>query len=92
MSKKSDLKKWAKIREKGKWNYIFNHGIIRFGLSTWAIMMVYFWFFQPSELRLTFILVSLITFPLAGLVWGRWMWYYLEKLYSKMSKSHADET
>ncbi|NQT63803.1 MAG: hypothetical protein HQ556_12645 [Candidatus Marinimicrobia bacterium] len=92
MHKKPDFKKWAEIREKGKWNYIFNYGIIRFGLSTWVIMMVYFWFFQPFEGLLIFTLVSLITFPLAGLVWGRWMWFYLEKLYSKMSESNKVAT
>ncbi|MBT5268904.1 MAG: hypothetical protein HOL70_05595 [Candidatus Marinimicrobia bacterium] len=88
MGKESNLKKWSEIRKKGKWNYIINHGILRFGLSTWVMILIYFWLFQPSELRLTFTLVSLITFPLAGLAWGRWMWFYLEKLYSRLPVSN----
>ncbi len=91
MFKTANRKKWSEIREKGKWNYIFNYGVIRFGISTWAIMMVYFWVFQPFEERLIFTFISLITFPLAGLAWGRWMWYYLEKLYSKLPDSKEDQ-
>jgi len=91
MAKKPDLKKWTDTRSKGKWNYIINYGILRFGISTWAIMMIYFWLFEPMEGLLTFTFVSLITFPLAGLIWGRWMWYYLEKLYAKHLDSQEDQ-
>ncbi|MBT3254028.1 MAG: hypothetical protein HN995_10205 [Candidatus Marinimicrobia bacterium] len=91
MFKTTNRKKWSEIREKGKWNYILNYGVLRFGISTWTIMMVYFWVFQPIEERLIFTVVSLITFPLAGLAWGRWMWFYLEKLYSKLPDSNEDQ-
>jgi len=91
MPEKPDLKKWADIREQGRRNYIFKYGVIRFGLSTWAIMTLYVWIFQPFDERLVFTFVSLFTFPLAGLIWGRWMWYYFEKLYARVSPSYGDQ-
>lgn len=92
MFNKPDLKKWTEIREKGKWNYIFNYGIIRFGSLTWAMMMVYVWGFEPFDERLIFTFVSLITFPLAGMIWGQWVWYYFENFYSRPSESNEDQS
>ena len=86
-NKNPDLHKWSEVRKKGKWNYIFKYGVLRFGLITWILILAYFWFFQPAELRLIFFLVTLVTFPLGGIVWGRWMWFYLEKLYARLPDS-----
>ncbi len=91
MSNESNLRKWVEVRKKGKWSYIFNYGVLRFGISTWAMMMVYFWVFHPFEERLIFTIVSFLTFPLAGLAWGRWMWYYMEKITSRLSTPDGDE-
>ena len=93
MSKISDaeLAKWAEIREKGKWKYIFDYGLLRFGLSMLIFFLTYIWLFQPNIFGLPLILVSALIFPVAGIAWGRWMWFYLEKLHSKMLKTHEGE-
>ncbi len=93
MSKISDaeLAKWAEIRERGKWKYIFDYGLLRFGLSMLIFFLTYIWLFQRDIFGLPIILISALIFPVAGIAWGRWMWFYLEKLHSRLSVSNDDQ-
>ena len=86
-----DLEKWADVREQGKWKYIINYGLLRFGLSMLIFFLTYIWLFQPNIFGLTIILISAIIFPLSGIAWGIWMWFYLEKVFSRMPVSHEDQ-
>ena len=92
MSKNNDpeMAKWTKIRARGKWNYIFDYGFLRFGLSTMIFFLTYIWLFQSDIFGLPIILISVLVFPVAGIAWGRWMWFYLEKLHSRLSLSKED--
>ncbi|MEY4775570.1 MAG: hypothetical protein RL759_83 [Verrucomicrobiota bacterium] len=73
------------------WNFILKNGLLGFGLPLgllfWGIClplldMMLRWGSEFHLLRSAFLLtLSLILFPIAGIVWGYCMWIFLEKAY-----------
>jgi len=77
------VEKWEKTRTIG-----FLKFIIIYGALSWGILSGLFYFlitriFQPSTPVVKNLIVSLILFPVAGLLWGMTMWYIGEKRYKR---------
>jgi hypothetical protein len=86
--KNKNWDKWEITRAKGMWNYILIYGVLAWGLMTGLLFGISFPLYMMlcgSELNLprsAFLLtVSLILFPIGGIVWGYCMWIFVEKAY-----------
>jgi hypothetical protein len=70
------------------WNFILTYGFLGWGLTSgllFGICLALYMILCGSEFHLllsAFLLtVSLILFPIGGIVWGYCMWIFLEKAY-----------
>ena len=78
----AQLSRIEKIISKGKWHYIFFHGVIGWGVSTAVLFSLIQAFIKEIPFTETLAL-SFVLFPLGGIAWGALMWGYLTKSYDK---------
>lgn len=80
--------KWEEIRAKGKNHYIWNYGVLRWGLFMFIAMTIA----QSIKLSkadftlkrvLVIILTNLILFPIGGYFFGLLTWRSYEKKFNK---------
>ncbi|MBD7969239.1 hypothetical protein [Paenibacillus gallinarum] len=81
--KDSHLSKWERTRTKGKIKYIIFNGIIGWGVSTALIGTMLMTFVGTNQDFFHLLLLSLIAFPLAGILFGVSTWYWSESIYQK---------
>jgi phosphate/sulfate permease len=74
--------KLEKIIAKGKWHYIIVNGVLGWGVST-AVLFSLFQSFTSEQFFTDVIGLSIILFPLAGVGWGLFIWFYINKQYCK---------
>ena len=79
---KTGIERWKKIRMKGKWNYIFVHGMLLYGLFM-AILFSIFFSLAESASFLEFLPLSLVLFLVGGFIVGAIEWYWYENWYKK---------
>jgi hypothetical protein len=84
---KDKLEKWKKVRAKGKWHFVLKYGIFFLGVST-AILFILILPMVNKDVSFIMIFpVSIVLFPLGGLLWGTIMWTLSEHIYKKGKKS-----
>ncbi|MBN1796024.1 MAG: hypothetical protein JW804_05065 [Sedimentisphaerales bacterium] len=84
----SKFEKWAKIKEKGKADYIIKYGVLGWGVTTAILFSIVFSTIvsrmnKETSFLLTLLGLSLLVFPLGGIAWGYFMWNYMGKAYQK---------
>lgn len=79
----SKLEKLEKTLEKGKLKFVVLHGVLGWGVTT-AILFSVFQHLMGSSQTVSSIAVSLVAFPIGGMLWGIWMWHVLQKQYKKL--------
>ncbi|WOT04524.1 hypothetical protein [Shewanella youngdeokensis] len=72
------LLKLEKVLAKGKWHFVLFHGVLRWGVLT-ALLFCVFKYVTHAHCSWLTIKLAFITFPLAGMVWGAFMWWYLNR-------------
>ena len=91
---KTFVNNWSKIRENGKWKYIFLHGILLFGiiagLFSFLIEVLIWdtWDFKDF-ISLQYV-IHQSAFLIGGFFYGITTWYYYEKVYLKRTKQNTD--
>jgi hypothetical protein len=70
---------------KGKWNYILRHGVVGWGVMTAALFSLFQYYFGGEDFWST-AKFSFIAFPIGGIGWGAFMWWFLNKEYNKPVK------
>jgi hypothetical protein len=75
--------KLEKIIAKGKWHYIIVNGVLGWGVST-AVLFSLIQSFTSEESFADAIGLSIMLFPLAGVGWGLFMWFYINKQHCKV--------
>jgi len=92
--KTSQIQKWEKIRNKGKKKFIFQNGVLRWGLTTGLLFsVIMYWIGEPHTLLrfVSFLVLALIFFPIGGYFWGLWVWTASEKEHQKAIKKQSDK-
>ncbi|HLV49163.1 MAG TPA: hypothetical protein VKY35_08895 [Aliidiomarina sp.] len=79
--------KLKKIIKKGKWSYVLKYGVIGWGLLTAIAFSGVLHFIGSTPFSET-IVFSLIVFPIGGIFWGLFMWFYLSREYKKLEHSN----
>lgn len=75
------LKKWEKVRERGKTNFVFLHGVVFIGIPTIFLLIITSQLLNPGSLIIDIIYYS-IAGLIAGIVWGSLIWGSSENKYN----------
>lgn len=75
---KNNENKSNDIIKKGWFHYILVYGVLFWGFGT-AILFSLLQHFIGSTQTLSTLAISFITFPIAGIFWGAFMWFFVIK-------------
>lgn len=76
------FKKLAAINRKGFTRFVLVHGVIGWGVGTALLFSLIMWIFK-NESILHFLSISLIVFPIGGILWGSVMWVVINRKYKR---------
>jgi hypothetical protein len=72
------MKNIEDILSKGKWHFILVHGLLRFGI-TFFVLMIFWDYFANGEFLTERFLRHIILGIFSGLTWSAIMWFYFNK-------------
>ena len=81
---------WEKMRSGGKVRYVIYQGVLGWGLFMAIAMTVYALVARTAEPWLS-IAANFVVYPLAGGLWGLWMWSSSERYYRQESEQFGLE-
>ncbi|MBD0380182.1 hypothetical protein [Paenibacillus sedimenti] len=86
--KEKQRSKWEKLRAKGKKNFIIFNGVIGWGVPTAILFTFLMSFMENYSIRFNqdffeLLIISIVLFPIGGILFGLWVWGWTEKLYRK---------
>lgn len=76
------ITRWAQVRRQGMVRFVLVRGVLGWGLTTALIYSLLMWGIAGANPRVLLPL-SLLLFPLGGLLWGAAMWWLLERKYRR---------
>ncbi len=86
---KNSLDKWNKIINNGKKKFILKYGVLGWGFTTGIVYTIINYFTEQPIIIKEFIFISSITliiFPLLGILWGSFMFNYMRKKCNKVNQ------
>lgn len=83
MTRKEEQRaQWAITRQKGKARFILLRGVLGWGLTTAILYSLVLWLVLDTDIKML-LPISLVIFPMGGLLWGWSMWHFHERLFKK---------
>ena len=82
------LARWARIRRKGPLRFILLRGVLGWGLVAALVYSLVMWAVAGANLRVLLPL-SMVIFPIGGVLWGAAMWWFLERRYQREARLEA---
>ena len=76
----SDSEKWAKFSKLSRSQYVLRFGILGWGIPTAILFALVQSYRLGSDGFLFQLIPALIIFPLGGILFGRLMWWLMERL------------
>jgi hypothetical protein len=80
-SEEEKCQRWKTEKAKGKKNFIWKYGILRWGVFMFVCMTGFFHFALPDPNLVVILVPSLFIWALAGYCFGAAAWYMQEKKY-----------
>lgn len=72
--------KWEGIRKQGFLRFVLVRGVLGWGLGTAILYSLIMWL--VSDIAMSKLLpLALMLFPLLGLLWGAFMWWFIDRKY-----------
>jgi len=71
--------KWPQLKKLGRKQFILRYGVLGWGLPVAIGYSASMAHQQGWNTFLFFMIPSLIVFPLGGILFGKFMWYWLER-------------
>ncbi len=78
-----DLSKWEKIRQKGKWHFIFFRGVLGWGFVMYIFMTWFPILMNQQSINRFFVIWTAGLWLFFGFLWGLVTWHWCEKIYLK---------
>lgn len=75
--------KWAKFREQGRSRFVVRYGVLGWGVSTAILFSLWNGFSEGWDGFYFKLIPALVLFPLGGYLWGRFMWWFLERTHNR---------
>ena len=73
--------KWLEVRKWGKQDFIWKHGVLRWGIITGLTYALVMALLNPMQDVVWTMIIGLLLFPIAGRWVGKSMWEKAEKKY-----------
>jgi hypothetical protein len=80
---KTDPEKWAATRQLGRDAFVWRYGVLGWGISTGVLFAVVEGVQHGMQAGLVQLPIALTMFPLAGVLWGRAMWWFFERVHER---------
>lgn len=84
MVRRNHAQRIAAIVAKGRLHYMVFHGGLLWGTITAMVSALLMGFFNSWENFWTTLLISLIIYPIVGLVWGAFMFSAIERYHKRL--------
>ncbi len=79
---KARVERMEKVISQGRLRFILFRGVLGWGIPT-AVLFTLFQYFTGTPQTLITIAISMITFPIGGLLFGFVMWAFFRRQYAK---------
>ena len=77
--------KWKRTRLMGKTRFMWVIGFLGWGITTAVLFSVLMHYIQPDQQMWVRPLISLVLFPLVGLLWAHFVWLWSQKKYAQFT-------
>jgi hypothetical protein len=77
---KPDSERWAKFSKLGRTQYVLRFGVLGWGIPTAILFALIQSYRRGSDGFLVQLIPALIIFPLGGILFGRLMWWMMERI------------
>jgi len=81
------FQKWAVTREKGKWRFVLQTGVLAWGVPMFVIMTFFLNRRPDTPLSIGMIAISALIWAIGGACYGLAMWTVSERKYRKFLES-----
>ncbi|MGE3243755.1 MAG: hypothetical protein AB7I57_22000 [Pirellulales bacterium] len=78
---KSDPKQWSETRKLGQKTFVWRYGVLGWGVSTAVFFTALTGYKDGWSTMLINLPIAFAVFPLAGIAWGRFMWWFCERMH-----------
>ena len=83
---------WELLRADGRFSFVLSRGVIGFGTATFMLSTALScWVNDSGSISTASVHKDLITWPVAGIGFGLWMWYRNEKTYQRYMTDNPRE-
>jgi hypothetical protein len=93
---KNELKAWGRLRSRGFWHFVIVRGLVCWGILGGLMFSVLLWIvmgrvvFPDGELSIWSVLsVSMVGWPLSGLLLSPVLWVMCERVYKKAAEADS---
>jgi hypothetical protein len=76
---KSNSVKWDEIRKGGRRRFVLRYGVLGWGVSTGIFFSLWMGYCEGWDAFFFGLIPALVLFPLGGIAWGRFMWWFFER-------------
>jgi hypothetical protein len=77
------VQRWEKQRKAGIRKFIITRGVLGWGCLTAFMVSMLSWATNSSTWTVGHVIWNFLTYPIAGIFFGWWLWNYSEKKYTK---------
>lgn len=77
--------RWEITRHRGRWHYMWTRGALGWGVPFAAWMTAWKWWDTGVLPPPGLLALNLVVSVGGGLFWGAWMWWYLERLFRRLT-------
>ena len=87
----SKSEKWARTRRLGRKRFVWLYGVLGWGVPTAVLFSLLRAYAEGWEQLPVILAISLAIFPLGGVVFGRVMWWWLERMNRRSATTGTSE-
>jgi hypothetical protein len=77
-----DMAKWERTRRQGFQRFVWVRGLLGWGIPMGVLWWGAMTLFAPTPNPGQMLVLSLVIFPIGGLLWALWLWRIGEKRYA----------
>jgi hypothetical protein len=87
----SNSGKWEKLSKLGRSQFVLRYGVLGWGIPTAILFALWQSYANGFDGFLFKLIPALILFPLGGILWGRFMWWFLTRMHAPSTTAGTKE-
>ncbi|MCA9323257.1 MAG: hypothetical protein KDB53_21145 [Planctomycetes bacterium] len=86
------LDQWSETRKRGKLRYVLAYGVVGWGVLTAVLFSFIMSLMGDGGTFLSYLAVSIIVFPIGGILFGSTMWTWSERKHRRRLESSGPKS